>query len=382
MQFKYTDSMTIADAPRRTADGYLVASVRAARAGMQDYAGYEVGKPDKARVRVYRPAAEVFKRDSLASYAHRPVTDDHPSDMVDATNWKDHSVGSVGDEVTRDGEFVRISLIVMDAPTIDKINEGKRELSAGYLCELDHTAGVTDDGEAYDAIQKDIKINHVAIVSKGRAGSLARIGDAALQTWGSSPLPLETNDKGNDMTVKTVTVDGVPYEVSDQVSALIAGLQTKLADSATSIAALNTSHGAALAVKDARIGELTVELQTAAALIPSQAALEVMARDRSALIDAAKIIHPEIAPAGLTDSAIRRAAVAHKLGDDSTKDVNDDVVAGMFKALSKTTDAADPVRDALRHTSSSPVLDTGRAVVDTAYEAMLKQRREAWKTAV
>ena len=45
---------------RRTSDGYLVAMGKAARTGIQIYSGSEVGRPDLAQVRVYRPADEVF----------------------------------------------------------------------------------------------------------------------------------------------------------------------------------------------------------------------------------------------------------------------------------------------------------------------------------
>ncbi|WP_139812749.1 DUF2213 domain-containing protein, partial [Ensifer aridi] len=171
---------------RRTADGYLVADVKTARTGIQIYAGREVGKPELATVKVYRPEAQVFDTASLGSYAHKPVTNDHPAEAVTADNWKALAVGSIGDEVARDGEFVRVPLIVMDAAVISEIEGGKRELSAGYTCDLAWEPGTTPEGEKYDAIQKDIRINHVAIVQRGRAGSQARIGDGA-RSWGAAP---------------------------------------------------------------------------------------------------------------------------------------------------------------------------------------------------
>lgn len=68
---KFTDRVTIAGTRRRD-DGYLVADARVARTGIQVYAGWEVGKPEKDTVRVYRPEGEVFARDAMASFAHRP----------------------------------------------------------------------------------------------------------------------------------------------------------------------------------------------------------------------------------------------------------------------------------------------------------------------
>src|SRR5688572_26799879 len=97
---KFTDAVSIAGTRRRD-DGYLVADARVARTGVQLYAGYEVGKPEMAVVRVYRPDTEVFSRDTLASFAHRPVTNDHPDVPVTADNWKDHAVGNTSDEIAR-----------------------------------------------------------------------------------------------------------------------------------------------------------------------------------------------------------------------------------------------------------------------------------------
>ncbi len=139
---QFIDAAPIAGT-RRTADGYLVADVKTARTGIQLYAGREVGKPEMQSVKVYRSADQVFDKASLGSYAHKPVTNDHPTEAVTADTWKSVSVGQIGDEVARDGEFVRIPLVVMDAAAIKAIDEGKRELSAGYTCDLAWEPGTT-----------------------------------------------------------------------------------------------------------------------------------------------------------------------------------------------------------------------------------------------
>ncbi|KSV69841.1 hypothetical protein D9M68_384920 [compost metagenome] len=77
---KFTDTAPIAGT-RRTADGYLVADVRTARTGIQLYTGREVGKPEMQSVKVYRSADQVFDKASLGSYAHKPVTNDHPTEI-------------------------------------------------------------------------------------------------------------------------------------------------------------------------------------------------------------------------------------------------------------------------------------------------------------
>lgn len=106
---------------RKTNDGYLVAYVKCARIGIQDYRGYEFGMPEKDIFRVYRPVDEVFSTDSLRTFAGKPITNDHPDNRVSASNWKEHAVGAIGNEVIRDGEFVRVPITLMDASMIEQV---------------------------------------------------------------------------------------------------------------------------------------------------------------------------------------------------------------------------------------------------------------------
>ncbi len=178
MQIRDTLSLVL-DAPvRKTQDGYVAAFARVARTGIQEYKGYEVGKPDVDTVRVYRPPEQVFSKDAMRSMAHRPVTLLHPREMVDSTNWKKYSVGHIGDEVARDGESVRVPMMLCDEDAIRAMERGVKELSVGYTTDLKFEKGKTPAGELYDAIQTHIRANHLALVPAARAGSSYRIGDA------------------------------------------------------------------------------------------------------------------------------------------------------------------------------------------------------------
>ncbi len=362
---------------RRTADGYLVAEVRTARTGIQDYAGHEVGKPEMPVVKVYRSADQVFARDSLGSYAHKPVTNDHPDEAVSAANWKDLAVGQIGDEVARDGEFVRIPLIVMDAAAIKAVDEGKRELSAGYTCDLAWEPGTTPEGEKYDAIQKDIRINHVAIVQRGRAGSQARIGDG-VRSWGAAPFTSDQKPKEEKiMTLKTVTVDGIPVEVTDQGATVIGTLQQRLADANTKFADADKAHQTALAAKDAELAKKDAELDATKAKVLSDADLDKRVQTRGDLIATAKVIAKDVKTEGLSDAAIRKAVVTAKIGDAAVAGKSDAYIDARFDTL--VEDAAknpnDPFRTAVKEglTSDADLTDSNKA-----YEAMLARDRNAW----
>lgn len=175
----FADSTAALDGYRITGDGYLVADVRFARVGIQTYSGVEMERRDLAVVGVYRPVAEVFSADAMRSFAGRPLTLGHPIDAVSSNTWKQHAVGRMGEEITRDGDYVRGTVIVQDAAAIEMIKNGTRELSAGYNCSILWQDGQDQGGQAYRAIQQHIRGNHVAIVDQARAGSACRIGMAA-----------------------------------------------------------------------------------------------------------------------------------------------------------------------------------------------------------
>lgn len=192
-----------------TDEGFLKVPGRVARTGIQEYLARELGLDgDPMRVvRVYRPEDEVFNDASLGTYDASDVTNNHPHSLVTAATYKGVAVGVVRGPGRRDGDFVICDLIVKDQKTIDEIIGGKCELSAGYTAIYDETPGVTEDGQAYDYIQRDIKINHVAIVERARAGANARVFDQ--------------NPGGNTMPVIITTDSGRSVDVADPANAQV-----------------------------------------------------------------------------------------------------------------------------------------------------------------
>lgn len=305
---KFLDSLQIAGTHTRD-DGYLVVDARVARTGIQTYAGHEVGRPDLETVNIYRSADEVFSKDALASFAHRPVTDDHPDEAVTADNWKDYAVGQSDGNIARDGDFIRIPLMLADGAVIRKVQDGKRELSAGYTCDLDWTEGVTADGQKYHASQKNIRANHVAVVSKGRAGAACRIGDG----WGKSPNKVD--DKETTMGTRTIMVDGLSVETTDQGAQAIEKLTKDRNDLQKQLSDAQKDHATALATKDADIAKVQAQLDDAKTKIPDAAAITKLIADRVALESNVAKIAKDLKPAGLSDADLKKAAVKAVLGD-------------------------------------------------------------------
>jgi hypothetical protein len=322
------DRLTL-DGPRRDSAGNLIASVLAARTGVQDYAGYEVGKPDMARVSVYRPAEEVFSRDSMRSYAGAPVTIEHPSEAVTPLNWKDHAVGEASEEIVRDGEAVRVPFMLRDAGGIAAVEAGKREISMGYSCDLSFEDGTAPDGTPYQAVQRNIVINHLAIVDQARGGPQLRIGDSA-------------------MTTKTITFDGLPVLVTDAAEAVIVKLQGQLKDALEGSGKLTADLATAntgLQTKDGEIAALKQQVTDA----NDPAKVQALADHRAAVIASAKRMVSAIVTDGKTVAEIKKAAVTAKLGD-AAKDMADAAIDGAFAALVPTADAraSDPIREQVR----------------------------------
>lgn len=323
----FNDTIEVNDSSvRMTRDGFLVADARVARTGIQIYAGYEVGRPEMREVRVYRPEAEVFHKDAMASYSHRPITNDHPPEMVTVDNWSKYGKGHTSDEVVRDGQFVRTQLIMMDKATIDAWKGGKKELSAGYDCELVFEDGKTPDGEQYDAYQKNISQNHLALVDRARGGAALRIGDDN-----------HKGDKMSDVKTRTVIVDGIPVESTEAGAMVIDTLQGKLRTAGEANAKLVDTHNAAIAAKDTVIAAKDAEIEKLKAGQLTDAQLDARATARGDLLAAAKRLN-DADYTGKTDAEVRSIVVKAKCGDAAVTNQSADYIKARFDILANDGD--------------------------------------------
>lgn len=193
--------------------GYLKATARITRVGVFVY-----GKGDQAS-RELRLPEEVFNADSLASFGLVPFTNEHPGEALNSTNTGRFQKGTVsGASKHEDGMHVVAGIQITDADVIAAAEAGKRELSCGYKCAVEHRAGITKgiegvpDGLKYDSIQRNIRGNHVALVDRGRAG-----GSVALRFDHGEQITEPTSTRKPKMN-ETIKIDGVDYEVTPQVA--------------------------------------------------------------------------------------------------------------------------------------------------------------------
>lgn len=186
-------------ARRKDENGFLhVADNPVSRVQVAPYYGYEIPDWQKYRLdpdRQYhflRPADELEAM--VPSIKNLPIELDHHE--TDAENLpKAAVIGSMGSDARFDGEFLRVSLCFTDADAIHAIESGEiRELSMSYFFDLDMTPG-SHEGQPYDGVMRNLRGNHLALVTSGRCGPRVGVRDAA------SPQPLET-----DMDKKTIAL--------------------------------------------------------------------------------------------------------------------------------------------------------------------------------
>lgn len=180
----------------KTPEGYLIAtSIPIARTGWQEYRSSEIDGGGDEVVRVYRAPEEVFSPATIASFEGKSVTTPHPPTFLTPENDAAYSKGHVQNvrkgDTLEDGEQVLLAdIVVKDATLIDLIdNHTREELSCGYACEWVPIDDEYTPSKAY--AQRQIRGNHVAVVSNGRAGEAVRILDHAAVQRKEEPSMLE-----------------------------------------------------------------------------------------------------------------------------------------------------------------------------------------------
>lgn len=223
---------------------------------------FEYKSPDGSIRKEYRPAEEVFKSDHLRSFSGAPVTIGHPG-KVTPDNWKQVAIGHVGEDVRQDGNYAVGSLYIQDAKAIAEVGHSIQEISCGYDIDLDPTPGEFE-GQRYDAIQRNIRGNHVALgpAGWGRAGR-----DVALRldSAGNEVSDYTNIDMANESTPKPADAGATEIETKEV---------TIRVDGQAEIDRLSAENS----VLRAKVEELS-DTSRLDALVQERVALETVARD-------------------------------------------------------------------------------------------------------
>ena len=285
-------------------------------------------QPDGTIRRELRPPEEVFDAASLDTLKAAPVTDLHPQGMVTPSNWKTHAIGHVSEDVRQDGQFIASDLNIQDEGVIKAIESEppqREELSCGYTCHLDFTPGVFN-GEHYDAIQRGIRYNHVAIGPKGwgRAGqevSLRLDASDAIQVPAESPPPTTKEAR------MKVTIDGVDYEAG--TSQHLQAEKIRFDRMSGEIATLKKERDQLQGERDQLQGKLD------AAEDPSR--LDALVEGRFRLHEDAKSVLGKVDLSGKTDREIMVETIRHDDQDFNPENMSDDYLRGRFEAATRSS---------------------------------------------
>lgn len=352
----------------RLPDGRIRVDAYITRTGVFSYA-----LPDGTTRREYRPPDEVFKRDSLSTFSMIPVTDDHPPVMLTAQNAKAYTIGVTGESAREDGDYVQLPLMILDAETIKKMDAGKIQVSAGYDCSCDETPGVAPNGERYDAIQRNIVANHVAIVMQGRAGAGAavRMDGVGIQVEPTVHGVLsEIAKKEKVMELKEALEQAAKANArADAADAKAQAAENKLSEMSTELDKLKGERdGLAAQVAQAEQGRKDA-LDSVEPRIRARIALEAKA---SAFLKGTDLSQ-------LDDRAIKVAVIKHLDNADIEADKSDAYVDGRFDAAVSRAVTATDALGALRLEREKLHQDGATDPETVARGAMLKRSRDAYK---
>lgn len=167
----------------RSVDGNGWFEVKAnpiSKAGVFPYSGRQLGLEGEDANKIFqvlRPPEELGDPECVASFKLLPWIDEHVMLGPAAQKLTPRAVsaeekgvqGVIGEEVFFQDGTLFANIKAFSSTLAALIEAGKRELSAGYRCIYDMTAGVWN-GQRYDAVQRKIRGNHLALVKEGRMG--------------------------------------------------------------------------------------------------------------------------------------------------------------------------------------------------------------------
>lgn len=239
---------TESEAMKVTENGDLVGKAAIFGVGVYRYMGAD-GKVTAE----FRPPEEVFSEGTLDSYKLRPLTNNHPPEKVTPENVSKYSVGNLGEEIEHDAYNAFASISVQQAEAIAAVKAGRTGLSGGYSCDV-ITEGFVSypildwegkevarttyqvpgnfNGTPYDAIQTNIRGNHVALVDIPRGGDALHLrfdgADVGVGVRISDNKPTPTNQKESQMA--KIKLDGAQeHEVPEAVKIHLDSLDAKVA---------------------------------------------------------------------------------------------------------------------------------------------------------
>ena len=348
------DSSTVSGITKDPITGYIHArNVPIARAGVFKYL-----KPDGTVHYEAKLPEDILSDSAVASANNKPVTDNHPENeagqriLVDKSNTDTLMKGLTASNahVDRADGTVRVDLTITNPDLINKVDNGKRQLSIGFQTQVVPQSGVYKNAE-YDSVQKDITINHVAVVDVAREGpdiSLDRsvVGDSAEMIGELDDFSKEKGQKPQmdfekvrigDQTIKVATDDAdklIKFDSDNsanqkRIDELNAQIK-KLTDERDSLKSGNKQAENDKSEAQAKADSLEKELQGYRDKVEGDG-LDKLVDQRMGLIDDVKsIVGDSFDPHGKSEKEMKIEAIKSVDGDSAEIDGKDDVYVNAY----------------------------------------------------
>lgn len=201
------------------------------KTGVYPYLGREIGASEPDRIyKVYRPEEELSSQETIDSFKLMPLVDEHAMLGDEAAGFtpaeRKGVQGVIGEDVYFDAPYLRGNIKVYSESAKGLVKSGtKRELSPGYRFKLDMTPG-TFNGEAYDAIQREIRANHLALVTEGRTGPDVSVLDSAAHLCALDSAMLKEALMA-DETKPAAEVSGTDVDLKAQIKQILAEIKAE-----------------------------------------------------------------------------------------------------------------------------------------------------------
>ncbi|GLC88248.1 DUF2213 domain-containing protein [Lysinibacillus piscis] len=310
-----------------TPEGYLTVRVPITRPGVFPYARQDGAVQMEAKL-----PDEIFSDVTIQSARSKPITDEHPNEPVTLDNYQTYAKGMSHTDVQVEDLKLYVSLTITDKGLINKIHEGKREISIGFMSDVVAETG-TYNGQPYEYVQRNIEINHIAIVDKGRAGP-----EVAIRS-DSDAWQIDSVEGGKIKMVK-IEIEGVEYEVDPAVKTYIESLTASTGEEDEEEEESKKKKTDAVDVLRGRLDALKIKLQNTERALANEKVkqssadeLDKKVAERVQLISTTKpFLGDSFDFTGKTERAIKEAVIATIKQDFKGDGKSDDYINAFFDA--------------------------------------------------
>jgi len=223
----YLAGVSASDSSARAPDinGYIeVKDNPISRVGVFPYSGGSIGGDPNRIYQVYRPAEELSDPKCIESFKLVPIINEHEmlgkdDGMTPAENKEIEGTTGEGIYFDENDGFLKGNIKFYTERIKDVVDNVKKDISLGYRCSYEFVSGIFD-GIKYDAIQRDIRGNHLAIVTEGRMGKEVSVLDhkftfdsAELKKMAKSELMKQRDEQIKKLSDTIASLDAMEEEV-------------------------------------------------------------------------------------------------------------------------------------------------------------------------